>query len=245
MIQTTAMTAPRADFYVYVLFRENGVPFYIGKGHGRRWLNHESEARCRGKLRRHYIIRNMLDRGVEIPKLKLHEGLTETVAHEYEIALIAAIGRGDRGPLVNLSDGGEGNSGSRHSPEGRAQMSITRRGRKQPAGTGAKIAAAKKGIPKPPEFMARLTAAAAAANRGRQQSPEQIAKAAAGLRNYKRTPEHIANQAATIRGKKRPIDAVEKSAAWHRGRKRTPEQRARIGAAIRAAATRRGQGLAA
>jgi hypothetical protein len=33
---------------------------------------------------------------------------TEKTAHNYEMAFIAAIGRGRNGPLLNLTDGGDG-----------------------------------------------------------------------------------------------------------------------------------------
>lgn len=32
------------DYYIYVLFRLNGVPFYLGKGRRNRWHYHEQHA---------------------------------------------------------------------------------------------------------------------------------------------------------------------------------------------------------
>ncbi len=55
------------------------------------------------------------------PKLK--ENLTNAEACLLEIAFIAAIGRkANGGPLVNLTDGGEGISGLKHTEETRAAM---------------------------------------------------------------------------------------------------------------------------
>lgn len=117
-------------FYVYALFRENGVPFYIGKGQGDRWLVHEYHARAtKRRDARCSIIRRMQSAGRDVPKIKLHEGLTEATACAYEIALIAAIGRDNVGPLVNLTDGGEGKSGWVTSPETRAKIGAANRGR--------------------------------------------------------------------------------------------------------------------
>jgi hypothetical protein len=69
-----------AVFYVYILFREDGRPFYVGKGSNGRSLEHEREAR-RGVGRRFSIIRKMQALGLDLPKIKLHQGLTEAVAH--------------------------------------------------------------------------------------------------------------------------------------------------------------------
>jgi hypothetical protein len=39
-----AVRAMLPDFYVYVLFRLDGEPFYVGKGRGRRWKFHATTA---------------------------------------------------------------------------------------------------------------------------------------------------------------------------------------------------------
>lgn len=108
----------RADFYVYVLLRHDGVPFYVGKGCGGRWLQHERDALMGANGRRFSIIREMYGRGVVwVPKLKVCDGLTEEEANAWEIAVIAAIGRWPMGPLVNVTRGGDG--GKRRDEESR------------------------------------------------------------------------------------------------------------------------------
>lgn len=97
-------------FYVYVLFRPwDGSPFYVGKGKGRRWLDHKH-----GRRNRHLvnIFNKATSLNLDIPKVKVRQNLTETEAFEIEKALIAAIGRKKNGgPLVNGTDGGEGTAG--------------------------------------------------------------------------------------------------------------------------------------
>lgn len=100
-------------YYVYVLFRPwNGHPFYIGKGKGRRWLDHERDTRRPNK---HVaaIIAKARARGSDIPKVKIREGLTEAEAFAIERAFISAIGRAPNGPLANATDGGDGSAGHR------------------------------------------------------------------------------------------------------------------------------------
>ncbi|HEY1441990.1 MAG TPA: GIY-YIG nuclease family protein, partial [Mycobacterium sp.] len=144
-------------FYTYALMRETGVPFYIGKGKGDRWDHHERQARAGIRDHRCAIIRDMQSRGFHVIKLKIHEGLTEAVAHEYEIALIKAVGRGRNGPLVNLTDGGEGITGFRFPPgkklsaEHVAKRSAARRGKKLSAESRANIGARQRGRKKSPE----------------------------------------------------------------------------------------------
>jgi len=187
--------ATRADFYVYVLFRETGEPFYVGKGVNGRWLAHEWEARNGAKGHRFAIIRSMQARGLEIPKVKLHEGLTAVTALAYEIELIAAIGRRhEGGPLVNSTAGGEGVVDE--SPEVYAK----RLDRKASLATRAKLSTALRGKKKAPEAVAKIRAA----NIGKKHTPEARAKQRAaklGKPGHRLTPEHRAAISAAQRGR--------------------------------------------
>ena len=86
-------------FYTYAYLREDGSPYYIGKGKGRRISSHSGRLiKPPPKERRIY----------------LKKGLTEQEALDHERYMIALYGRKDIGTgiLRNLTDGGEGVSGS-------------------------------------------------------------------------------------------------------------------------------------
>ena len=191
------------DFYIYVLFREDGSPFYIGKGRNRRWDMHEWYARRGNNGRRFAIIRRMIAQGIEVPKAKLHEGLTAAEASGYKVALIAAIGRYPHGPLANLSAGGEGYSDP-------------------PDEVRARKAAAMRGQTRSPETCARI----GDAHRGKVIRQETRAKLRAANLGKKQTPEHVANMVATKIGKRHPAGTGKKISAALVGRKHTPERRA-------------------
>jgi hypothetical protein len=55
--------------------------------------------------------------------------MAEQDAHNLERLLIGCIGRGSAGPLVNLTDGGDGTSGYRYTPEQSAAHGEKRKGR--------------------------------------------------------------------------------------------------------------------
>lgn len=190
------------DFYIYVLFRENGIPFYLGKGRGNRWSAHEWPCMKNTTSRKASIIRNMHSRGFEVIKTKIHENLTEHTAHEYEIALINAIGRDNKGPLVNLTDGGDGVSGLRKTPESVEKTAAAHRGKKNSSEMRDKISTAL---------------------RGRKFSPETIEKNAAAHRGKKYSPETREKIAKAVRGRIVSSETREKMSAWQRGRKMSPE----------------------
>lgn len=143
-------------FYVYVIFRPNGVPCYVGKGTRGRWLEHE---RMGAKHYNKHLGRIIKNAGGELPKVKLREGLTEADALATEIALIAAIGRGKHGPLVNLTDGGDGQTGWVPSDETRAKIGAANSGLKRSDELRARLSAAHKGKIKSPEHRAKIGAA--------------------------------------------------------------------------------------
>lgn len=130
-------------FYVYVLFRENGEPFYIGKGYRSRINAHLGKPSGNGRNpHKERIINSMLARGIDIPRVKIRIGLTETKANETEIAFIKAVGRKPNGPLVNLTDGGEGRVGVKLSASHKARFCRTG---PHSESTKVKISAAHKG----------------------------------------------------------------------------------------------------
>jgi NUMOD3 motif len=99
------------NFYTYMWLREDGTPYYVGKGRGKR------------------AYRNGCP---DCARIVVQEWPDEFTAFEEEKRLIAQYGRKDLGTgiLINLTDGGEGPSGSIPSPETRKKMSDIRKGRK-------------------------------------------------------------------------------------------------------------------
>ena len=101
-------------FYVYVLLRPDGQPFYVGKGFGRRVFNHEAQA-SNTTLRTHKlnVIRAIVRKGGRLGYAFPHFCENENEAHVREIELISMIGRHDlkTGSLTNQTNGGEGITG--------------------------------------------------------------------------------------------------------------------------------------
>jgi hypothetical protein len=174
----------KSDFYVYVYFRpDTGQPCYIGKGRGRRWQAHNKHRSTNPRLR------NIIKKYGELPCTKIRVGLTEGEAFATETAFIKAIGRGKNGPLVNLTDGGEGSSGFVPTAEMRAKQSARSR-------SPERMAALLKQN-RSPEHIARLLVLARCPKRRAKfsefaRSPENIARLAA----MNRSPETRARRSA-------------------------------------------------
>lgn len=105
-------TATR-QFYVYLLRRPDGTPFYVGKGIGRRIFFHESEALGLGRSHKLNVIRAITKSGNQVGYDFAGFYESESECHGREIAEIKFHGRHDlkTGPLTNLTDGGEGVAG--------------------------------------------------------------------------------------------------------------------------------------
>jgi NifU-like protein involved in Fe-S cluster formation len=99
------------EYYVYLYLREDGTPYYVGKGKGNRAF-----------IKKGRSVSLPLDKN----KIVFHsENLTEDKAFALEKELIEKYGRkdNDTGILRNLTDGGEGVSGRIFSEEARKRAS--------------------------------------------------------------------------------------------------------------------------
>lgn len=133
---------PRPIYYVYILFDWLGVPRYVGKGKGgtKRENIHEQSSDASNWLKNEFIEQTwiMLE---EIPKIIIKDEISEKEAFKLEAFLIKIIGRLDikTGPLTNMTNGGEGASGYRHTIKTLKKISATHLGRKRTLETREKL----------------------------------------------------------------------------------------------------------
>jgi hypothetical protein len=200
-----------ANYYVYALFRpDNGAIFYIGMGKGNRAWDHVSRRKERQSHKDRVICKLIDTLGyTTIPVVLLREGLIRTEAIKIEIALIAAIGRHPKGPLTNMTDGGDGGKVYLDA-EGEAlykqRASASRIGKKQSPEWSAKIGKALRGKPKAPHVIKALQTGYDAMDKS---SPEWRETQAARTRGKTKSPEHRAKIAAALKGRRPSPQCIE------------------------------------
>lgn len=120
------------EYYTYAYLREDGTPYYIGKGKAGR-ITHRFHR-------------------ISVPKeteriIYLKKNLTDEQARKHEIYMIAILGRKDLGTgiLRNMTNGGEGCAGRILSEETKKKLSESHKGRKFTEEHRQKLSKAKKG----------------------------------------------------------------------------------------------------
>ena len=120
--------------YVYYLFVEGeNLPFYVGKSFaGSRRLNEHLCRAQKGKTIKDNVIRKAWREGKKVKEVIVATVSTELEAFVIEKALIEHFGRrvDGTGILANITVGGEGVMGIRHSAESKQKMSDAKVGNK-------------------------------------------------------------------------------------------------------------------
>ena len=101
------------DFYVYLYLREDKTPYYVGKGRNRRAYNNHKHTPVPPRDR----------------IILLKENLTNEEAMKLEKTLISFYRRKcEGGLLINLTEGGEGLEGHKHTEETKRKISEKKKG---------------------------------------------------------------------------------------------------------------------
>ena len=116
-------------YYTYGYLRQDGTPYYIGKGHGQR------------VAKKHLVEIPTKDRIIFYA-----ENLPEEEAFELEEFLISEIGRKDlnTGPLLNRTSGGGGIAGYKHTKDAKRAIAEKLTGSKMTESAKAKMSEKKK-----------------------------------------------------------------------------------------------------
>ena len=133
------------DYYVYCYYdpSRNNEPIYVGYGHGKRWANHLTRKDTHPLTQR---LQKMKREGINPTVNFIAEHISYEEAVKIEIQQIEKLGRKDlmRGTLLNLTNGGEGVQGLKHSAEAKQKMSLSKKGKPWSEQARAAIMSARK-----------------------------------------------------------------------------------------------------
>lgn len=209
-------------FYVYEHIRpDTGKVCYVGKGHGSRAWD------MRQRRAHHKNIQAKLARdGLEMRVRIVRDCLPERCAFVLE-RIVIALHREKGAKLCNLTDGGEGPAGYRHTEEWKAENSRRMKGRPRDPRASEKTAEKLRGRPLSEEHKRKLSEShkgyaptdtqrenLSKALKGRFFSEEhrrKISEAKRGRPGHKASEETKARMSASQTGRKMSPQAVEKA----------------------------------
>ncbi len=215
-------------FYVYVYFDpETALPFYVGKGQGRRAYKHFHQ--CHNAPMADKLAR--LAAAGQSPRIEIQPADSEADALRREADLIATYGRRDEGGfLFNVLAAGEATTGFRghnHTPESRVRISAALKGRPKHPGHGPAVSRARKGKPVIPNQAAQEKSRQTrrgmeyrqkvSARVKEQMTPDKIAQLTEAARvankGRKHSPEHVAKRVAAAKRNREAQRAAQSSDA--------------------------------
>ena len=209
---------------LYLITAPNGKQ-YVGvttQTLSRRWSGHCTSARRGARTHLHTAIRK------HGPENFIIEAIDEADTEE-ELAALEVKGIADRGTFTdrtlgyNMTEGGEGITGHRHTEQTKAKMSETRMGHDTPDETRRKIAVSNTGKRHSQETRRKISEAKS----GAEYSEEHMEKLQAGLkarweRDMTDAERETASQAQKDRFEKSPVSEETRARMSESGKKRAP-----------------------
>lgn len=215
------MSSSKGDiYYVYTKLDFEGVPRYIGKGHGNRCYAHENSKKPHWNTQMRVLVEEARRRNMSLPTLKVAENVSEEEAFRLERVFIAEFGRERHGgTLYNWTDGGEGGSGHTWTEKQKANHPML--GKKHSEESKAKMRLAKLGGKHTEEHARKISAA----NKGRKFSKEHVAKIVATKTGKPLSENHRKNLSESHKGYIMPEEQKLNISIANKGRKHSMESR--------------------
>lgn len=203
-----------AQFYTYIHYRPDGSPFYVGKGKGNR-----SKIGTQRNRYYQFIIEKYGKDNITIEIINTDSEEAAFIKERSLIKQFSELGF----KLSNLTDGGEGTSGYKHSEEANRKNSLSHIGKLHTEETKRRISEAGKGRKLSPEHRQALLKALIGHVGWYAKTPEALARQRDTRRGVKNTPEHNAKITASKMGHEVSEEQREKQRKAMTGRKQSPE----------------------
>jgi hypothetical protein len=198
-------------YYTYAYLREDGTPYYIGKGRNNRAFKKSKGEIIPPKDKSRIIF--------------LKQNLTEEEAFNHEIYMIVVFGRKDLGTgiLRNKTNGGDGSSGLVRSKESRRKQSEALKGKLQSEKTKRKRSEALKGQNNPnfgKSFSKETIRKMSEAKKGKSYSEETRRKLSEAKKGKSLSEEHKKKLSEVMKGKlqseehKRKLSEIKRGKKW-------------------------------
>jgi hypothetical protein len=212
--------------YVYTLTDpRNGMPFYVGKGHGKRCEAHLDEAKyyTKRKSKKLNKIRKLMSLGMNPIITKVEENVSDAQAIDFECFLIAEM-RDIGIPLTNMTDGGDGAQGYKHTEENKRLASERQKNRVMTEEHKQKMRKPKSEEGRANIAKARLTTTYRPSKETKQKTSEALLGRASPMKGRKQSDEAKAKMSAWRKGRTKPkvecvhcnqLVAVNTAKRWH------------------------------
>ena len=200
------------QFYVYIHKKPDGTPFYVGKGYERRAYRFSNRNQWHQNIVAKYGKHNII--------IEIINCTSESQAFDLEKIYIKQFKEIDGYSLVNMSDGGEGNTGRVFTAEHRQKISEASKGK--PKSEAHKLALCGKTMTEKQrkQIVDRQKGSKASAETKQKLSAIRTGKKLSAESKRKISEKHL--------GKKLTEDHRKKLSESHKGHKHTEETKAKM-----------------